>query len=137
MFYEGAPRLREAGVTIPGLQAGDPDRIVVEAYPGILARSIIGRRSYKQDTIKKQTKEQYEARKDLLYEIIVGGVLKQYGVSVEASMSLANDPGGDHLDALLCGMQAAWAWTQRDDGFGAPDTSDPLEGWIADSRLRY
>lgn len=39
MFFEGAPRLLEAGVTIPGLQQGDPDRIVVEAYPGVLARS--------------------------------------------------------------------------------------------------
>jgi len=34
MFFEGAPRLRQAGVTIPGLQAGDPERIMVEAYPG-------------------------------------------------------------------------------------------------------
>jgi len=34
MFSEGAPRLRQAGVTIPGLQAGDPERIMVEAYPG-------------------------------------------------------------------------------------------------------
>ena len=91
MFFEGAPRLREAGVTIPGLQAGDPDRIVVEAYPGVLARSIIGRRSYKQDTKKKQTEEQYKARKDLLREIIGGSVLQQYSVRVEAPMSLADD----------------------------------------------
>ena len=131
MFFEGAPRLREAGVTIPGLQAGDPERIVVEAYPGILARSIIGRRSYKQDTKKKQTVEQYEARRDLLHEIIGGSILQQYGVRVEASMSLVDDPGGDHLDALLCGIQAAWAWNQRDNNFGAPDPIDSLEGWIA------
>jgi len=31
MFFEGAPRLLDAGVTIPGLQQGDPNRIVVEA----------------------------------------------------------------------------------------------------------
>lgn len=30
------------GVTIPGLMNGDPDRIVVEAYPGLLARTLIG-----------------------------------------------------------------------------------------------
>ena len=31
-FFEGAPRLLRSGVTIPALQAGDPIRIVVEAY---------------------------------------------------------------------------------------------------------
>jgi len=66
MFFEGAPRLLEAGVTIPGLLQGDPQRIVVEAYPGVLARSLIGRRSYKQDTKSKQTQDQHEARKELL-----------------------------------------------------------------------
>ena len=38
IFYEGAPRIRAANVTIPGLQVGDPNRVVVEAYPGVLAR---------------------------------------------------------------------------------------------------
>jgi hypothetical protein len=66
MFCEGAPRLRDADVMIPGVQDGDPDRIVVEAYPGVMARGIIGRRSYKQDTKKKQTEGQREARLELL-----------------------------------------------------------------------
>jgi hypothetical protein len=47
MFFEGLPRLLDAGVTIPYVQVGDPRRIVVEAYPGVLARQLIGRRSYK------------------------------------------------------------------------------------------
>ncbi len=55
MFHEGAPRLRAANVTIPGLHDGDPNRVTIEAYPGALARQLIGRRSYKQDTKKKQT----------------------------------------------------------------------------------
>ena len=36
MFFQGAPRLLDPGVEVPGLQAGDPDRVVVEAYPGFL-----------------------------------------------------------------------------------------------------
>ncbi len=132
MFYEGVPRLLEAGVTIPGLQQGDPERIVVEAYPGVMARSIIGRRSYKQDTKKKQTEDQYLARKELLEAITGNGIPESYGIQVDAPMSLANDPGADHLDALLCAVQAAWAWTQRDSGYGLPSDIDPLEGWIAD-----
>lgn len=136
MFFEGAPRLRDAGVTVPGLQQGDPDRIVVEAYPGVLARRIIGKRPYKQDTKSKQTKDQHEARKELLRTILDGGVIPDYGLHVQAPMSLADDPGGDHLDALLCAIQAAWAWTQRDNGYGLPDNHAPLEGGIADPHVR-
>jgi len=137
MFFEGAPRLRQAGVTIPGLQEGDPERIVVEAYPGVMARSFIGTRSYKHDTRKRQTQEQQDARRELLSRITNGDALHDYGVRVYAPMSLADDPGGDHLDALLCAVQAAWAWTKRDARFGAPDPLDPLEGWIADPLPRY
>jgi hypothetical protein len=135
MFFEGAPRLRDAGVTIPGLQNGDPDRIVVEAYPGVLARSIIGPRSYKQDTKAKQTAEQREERKDLLRKIVEGAAKPHYGITVRAPMELADDPGADHLDALLCAIQAGWAWTRRNDGFGLPWWIDPLEGWIADPAI--
>jgi len=135
MFCEGAPRLRDAGVTIPGLQDGHPGRIVVEAYPGVMARRIIGRRSYKQDTKSKQTEDQHEARRVLLRTITNGGPLPHYGIAVEAPMSLADDPGADHLDALLCAIQAAWAWTKREAGYGAPNHVDPLEGWIADPTI--
>ena len=136
MFFEGAPRIQEAGVTIPGLQQGDPERIVVEAYPGVMARAIIGRRSYKQDTKKKQTQDQYDARKELLQKITDQTLFKTYGLTVKAPKSLADDPGADHLDALLCAIQAAWAWTHRNENFGAPNPIDPLEGWIADPSLR-
>ena len=132
MFYEGAPRLRQSGVTIPGLQRGDADRIVVEAYPGVLARKLIGRRSYKHDTPAKQSPEQLAARRELLQSIIGGALLSEYGFTVRAAETLADDPTGDHLDALLCAVQAAWAWTQRHEDFGMPADVDLLEGWIAD-----
>ena len=135
MFFEGAPRLREAGVTIPGLQQGDPRRVVVEAYPGVLARSLIGRRSYKQDTKSKQTQDQHEARKELLEKIKGDGILATHGLTVTAPVTLADDPGADHLDALLCAVQAGWAWMHRDNNFGASSPVDPLEGWIADPLL--
>lgn len=53
MFFEGAPRLIKSGVTIPILQTGDPSRLVVEAYPGLLVRQFIGRTAYKNDTRRK------------------------------------------------------------------------------------
>jgi len=132
MFFEGARRLLEAGVTIPHLQRGDPTRFVVEAYPGVLARRLIGRRSYKNDSKSRQTDQLFAARHDLLKRIMAGACLADYGSTIEAPVSLADDPSGDSLDALLCAIQAAWSWRQRHNGFGAPSNVDPLEGWIAD-----
>ena len=133
MFYEVASRLRSANVTIPGIQEGDPNRVVVEAYPGILARNFIGRRSYKQDMKQKQTKDQHTARHDL-YNLLSSSELKAtYGITLRAPQFLADDPMGDQLDALLCAIQGAWASRRRNNG--APDSLDPLEGWIADATL--
>jgi hypothetical protein len=136
MFFEGAQRLRDSGVTIPGLLAGDPEHIVVETCPGMLARAIIGRRSYKQDTRSKQTTQQKQARKDLLREIVDRATKPLYGFNVNVTMDLTTDPGGDQLDALLCAIQAASAWRQRTNHFGIPENTDPLEGWISGTNSR-
>jgi len=129
------PRLRKSGVSIPRLQGGDPDRITVEAYPGLLARKFIGRRSYKQDMKAKQTHDQHEARLALFSTLTNTGAYEQYGIRIKAPQSLVDDPGGDALDALLCAVQAAWAWTRREQEFGMPPGTDLLEGWIADPAL--
>ena len=135
MFFEGAPRLAESGVTIPHLQAGDPSRIVVEAYPGLLARRVINGRGYKQDSKKKQTPAQRKARSDLFRGLREAGLNDLYGIEIDAPDTLCEDPSGDHIDALLCAIQAAWAWQNRVKGYGAPSPVDPLEGWIADPSL--
>jgi hypothetical protein len=136
MFFEGAPRLLRAGVTIPGVHGGDPRRVVVEAYPGLVARALIGRRSYKQDSRARQTAERDQARRALLQAILDGAARPAYGVSVQAPLALANDPMGDALDALLAAIQAAWAWTRRADSYARPSALDPLEGWIVDPSVR-
>ena len=134
MFFEGAPRLLRSDVTIPNLKLGDPERVVVEAYPGVLARSLVGNRSYKTDTRKLQTPAQHEARRAILDRLRVRA-REVYGFDVDAPDHLCDDPGADRLDALLCAVQAAWAWTQRDKGYGAPADVDPREGWIADPHV--
>jgi len=133
MFFEGAPRLVSAGVTIPHMQDGDPERIIVEAYPGVLARRLIGPRSYKNDIRAKQTAAHLEARRDMLNRLTSAETRARLGFAVEADGDLCDDPGGDTLDALLCTVQAAWAWQNRTNRYGAPDPVDPLEGWIVDA----
>jgi hypothetical protein len=135
MFFEGAPRLQRAGVHVPYNGEGDRSRIVLEAYPGIAARELIGPRSYKNDTKSKQTSDQVLARKEILSLLCGERGRAIYGFSVSAPTNLTDDPGADDLDALLCAVQAAWAWTNRDRNFGAPDGWDQLEGWIADPAL--
>lgn len=137
MFFEGAPRLIEADVSIPHVRSGDPVRIVVEAYPGVLARRLLGkRRGYKSDTKRKQTADQGVARHLMLDRILEGALADTIDFSIRAPRGLADDPTGDQLDALLCAIQGAWAWSQRHAGYGAAEPVDSLEGWIADPGLR-
>jgi len=73
-----------------------------------------------------------QARHDILNAILDGGLRESYGLIVESPPDLADDPGGDHLDALLSAIQAACVWTKRDARFGAPREVDVVAGWIAD-----
>ena len=130
MLHAGVSRLMAAGVTLAGLHAGDPTRIALEGYPGLLARELIGTRSYKSDERARQTPERLIARKDLVDALEQGRT--RLGLRLKLSHAqrdeLVADASGDRLDAVLCLVQAAWASVQP--GHGLPASIDPLEGWI-------
>ncbi|WP_019702119.1 DUF429 domain-containing protein [Paracidovorax oryzae] len=135
MLHAGLPLLIDAGVHLPGLQAGDPARVALEAYPGLLAREILGRRSYKSDEAAKQTTERFIARKDLIAGLESGATRLGLRLALTHAQrdTLAGDASGDNLDAVLCLVQAAWAaqrHAQGDPRYGLPAGMDPLEGWI-------
>ena len=134
MLHAGVPVLMQAGVHFPGLHAGDPRRVALEAYPGLLARAVLGGRSYKSDDRAKQTPERLIARKDLIHAMEMGQALGLRLVLSHAQRdALAEDASADSLDAVLCLMQAAWAAQRRAQGdplCGLPAQLDPLEGWI-------
>lgn len=131
MLHAGVPLLRAAGVNLPAVgQHGDAQRVALEGYPGLLARELIGRRSYKSDEAAKQTPERLIARKDLVDALEQGRTrlglrLKLTHAQREA---LVDDAMADTLDAVLCLMQAAWAAAQPHHGL--PEAFDLLEGWI-------
>jgi hypothetical protein len=156
MLHAGVPLLIDAGVTLPRLHApavwaddcadvwvdeaassaSSPSsmRIALEAYPGLLARELIGNTSYKSDDKAKQTPERLIARKQLLQVLEVGQT--RLGLRLKLSHAqhdtLVDDASGDSLDAVLCMVQAAWAQSQHEAGdphYGLP-ACDPLEGWI-------
>ncbi|HVL59717.1 MAG TPA: DUF429 domain-containing protein [Burkholderiaceae bacterium] len=131
MLHAGAPRLVAAGVTVPGLRDGDPARIALEAYPGLLARDVLGRRSYKSDDRRKDDALRRDARRDLVAALERGrhrfGIAVDFGDWREPCIA---DPMADLLDAVLCAVQAAWGWQRRDANWGLPQRDDRTEGWI-------
>lgn len=130
MLHAGVPRLIAAGVHLPGHLAGDESRVALEAYPGLLARELIGRRSYKSDSKAGQTPERLIARKDIVDALEQGR--SKLGLRLKLSHAqrdaLVADASGDSLDAVLAMVQAAWAATQA--RYSWPEGVDPLEGWI-------
>lgn len=135
MQFEGTPRLLAAGLHVPGLVDGDPSRIAVEAYPGVAARALIGRRPYKNDQRSKQTADQAEARGELLRRLTGEPGRARFGLSIEAPARLAEDPGADPLDALLCAAQAAWALRLMEKEPERLARLDLSGGWIADPEV--
>jgi Protein of unknown function (DUF429) len=135
MLHAGVPPLLAAGVHIPGLQAGDRARVALEGYPGLLAREVLGHRSYKSDTRLKQTADRLIARKDLVHALEMGQTRLKLRLKLTHAQrdALVDDARGDRLDAVLCLMQAAWAYARHAEGsehYGLPPGFDPLEGWI-------
>lgn len=132
MLHAGVPLLLDAGVHFPGLHDGDRRRVALEGYPGLLAREVLGKRSYKNDDKAKQTPDRLIARKDLITALEHGQT--RLGLRLKVSHAqrdaLIDDASGDSLDAVLCLLQAAWASRQGAPRYGLPPEVDPLEGWI-------
>jgi hypothetical protein len=133
MLHEGAPRLLAAGVNLPGLHAGDPQRTALEAYPALVARAVVGNASYKSDNPARQG----DARRQRRAAIVAALATGQHPLGLSLIVpdpalhdSLIDDGQGDRLDAALCLVQAAWAAMRADRHYGMPAQVDPLEGWI-------
>ena len=126
MYYEGLSRLLASGAHLPALHDGDTGRVAVEAYPGLLAHELIGRRSYKNDP----SPERLLARKDIVEALEQGRTRLGLRLKLTPAQAgeLVADTSGDRLDAVLCLMQAGWADTRP--RWGQPAAVDELEGWI-------
>ena len=130
MLHAGVPLLVDAGVHLSGLHAGDARRVALEGYPGLLARELIGRRSYKSDTTRRQDAARAAARTELVDALCAGRTRLGLRVQLDAvgRRALIADARADRLDALLCLVQAAWAAPLP--RHGLPECMDALEGWI-------
>jgi hypothetical protein len=138
MLHAGAPRLHAAGLTVPGLheRGTDPQRVALEAYPGALARAVLGRASYKSDDVRNRLDPARRAARERLVAALEAGA-HPLAIGVDFGPwrgECIEEPGADRLDAVLCLAQAAWGWQRRDLGWGLPERSDRVEGWIVSAR---
>jgi hypothetical protein len=138
MFFQGAPRLLRSGVAVEPCRPNGDSRVAVEAYPAVVARRFLGRESYKRDGMP-DTPGREAARKKLVSGLRSEALREAYGFGVSMGRRwrerFVEEPGADALDSLLCAVQAAWAYTRRDDDWGVPPECDRNEGWILDPAL--
>ena len=134
MYYEGAWRLRGAEAWLPGLKDGPPDRVGLEAYPGLLV-SRLGERFYKNDK-PTGSNQLREARQRIMEKLVdpdrelmnwIPCPVRLVGRGLDEQLL---HPSGDWLDALLCAVQASWGYHRRDENFGLPRAFPRVEGWI-------
>jgi hypothetical protein len=140
MFFAGAPLLVRSPCTVAPFRQGCADAgIIVEAYPKLVATKAVGKSVYKSESPSRARSTHTEIRKSILQWIQSGNAKEVYGFVVKLNDIVAErcvyDSKGDKLDAVLCAMQAAWAWARRRSRYGIPDCCDELEGWIADPEM--
>lgn len=137
MMHAGVPRLLAMGAWLPahqpdpGRTASGAGRVALEAYPGLLARELLGgSTSYKSDDKARQTPERRQARRHMLDALAAGHTRLdlQLELTPAQAEALVADASGDALDAVLCLVQAAWAGQRG--AYGLPAHVDLLEGWI-------
>ncbi len=135
MFYEGAPRLLRSPVSIQPCRPTGDERTAVEAYPALVARALIGKRSYK-TTTGKRIQAKADARAKMVRGLRGDALRERYGLGFGCGHFLAEgmvgDDDADLLDAVLAAVQAAWAWKRRGERWGIPERADAVEGWIVD-----
>ena len=132
MFFEGAPRMLAAGFSVLPCHPTNDPRIVIEIYPALMSRSIIGKQSYKSDDKRKQTTEMQFLRQEIINQVRSPIYNTKYGFVVEIDKQVTcecvSDASGDTIDAVLATIQAALAF--RLPNYGIPKNCDRLEGWI-------
>jgi hypothetical protein len=154
MFFQGAPRLLKAGISVLPCHPTPSSKIAVEGYPALLARKYGQKKPYKTENRNNpEAKAHTRVREKIVEGLFHPDFKAHYGFEIsfqewklpqEAGNAqspeafLIQDPTGDTLDALLCCIQAAWCVLHQESGYGIPQefydsnnsVCDPNEGWI-------
>lgn len=133
MFYEGATRLLRSSVSVIPCRPKKDNRIVFESYPALTARKFV--KKYKNETTRSGSLK--NARKTIINGIISTNTTRQFGFQTRIKRDLQirglEDSNGDILDAILCAIQVAWAYSQKKNYcpfLGIDKNVIYSEGWI-------
>nr|BBH95061.1 hypothetical protein KTA_32600 [Thermogemmatispora argillosa] len=151
MFWQGAPRLLASGACVLPCHPVEEARFLLEGYPALVARRWLGRQPYKSERGGQDTTAHRQARALLLTALTSSALTQSYGLTLALpetySLLCLEDARGDHLDALLCAIQAAWAAhasgavhaatpdQMRRQLYALLPPCNPNEGWIWDPAL--
>lgn len=133
MLWRAIPALRFCGLA--PVTAGIPTaRTVAEVYPALIARRLIGRRSYKTEKLP----DPFLPVRQQMVDGLCGGLLEpEFGFQLTLDeplrRDLVQDFRGDCLDAVLASYQSIWAHLNPKMIVGICQS----EGWIADPGLRW
>ncbi len=137
MFHAGAGVIAGQTCDVLPFRNASTGRTVVEAYPALLVRRLVGSNKYKDGGDEEPRCR--EVRDTLLRRVVRGDLEQDYGFSTHLESAVLResleDARGDALDSVLCLIQAAWAYSNRENGWGIPDSADRTEGWIVDPSL--
>ncbi|MFV0348467.1 MAG: hypothetical protein ACK5JO_07745 [Halodesulfovibrio sp.] len=111
MFHALAPIVLESGADVFPLRIRGDSRLLLEAYPALVARAVIGSDSYKEGpAAQRERRAQNRAR---LVQGLGGYAEQNGGLELDVPHAFAgtmlNDWRGDYLDAFLCAVQVACA----------------------------
>ena len=77
-----------------------------------------------------------DSRRRLVETICSEQLTEDYDLELQLDVvlreELIEEPRGDALDAVLCAIQAGWAYGRRESRYGIPECADAVEGWIVD-----
>jgi hypothetical protein len=127
MFYEGAQRLlRSASCVLPVRPTTD-NRVVVEAYPALVARSLVGRDQYKPAEQGDVQTLARAVRERMVQRLSAGSLSRKYQMQVDLPESVSrlciDDAEGDSIDSVLAAIQAAWS------ALTIPSRESPWRTW--------
>lgn len=136
MYFQIAPRLLKAGVSIVPVHRNKESRVAVEAYPKLVACRYSGGAKYKADARKNQTAGMTDVRANILAGL-EHFAKRDFGFNVRFNpkprRESLEDATGDVLDAVLCSVQSAWF--NANGSFAIPPDCNLVEGWIVDPSL--
>ncbi len=139
MFFAGAPRLLEADVSIVPCRPNNTGRTVIEGYPALVARNLVGDKKYKSEQVNGSDRSGVRAQ--MLQRCQIGALRIAYGISLRCTADIRQrviaDTKGDLLDAVMCAVQAAAFHLPHCRNASIPPSADAVEGWIADPTYDY